>query len=150
MAGFAAQIRRESNINTKDIMLDYFQGLFEDANDFAWSSAKKCHSIVCCRVEEATLAWDDELELDRCRRSYAQRHPPQKSEPVKKSEKRVSNSQKSSQSKKIVACHFYQNSKCNRFKDHESVTTVYKHICLNCFRGGEHIRHKESECPKNG
>ena len=44
---------------------------------------------------------------DRCRRSYAQRHPPQKSEPVKKSEKNVSNAQKSSQNKRIVACHFY-------------------------------------------
>ena len=47
VTGFALQIKKESNLEVKNSMLQYMAELFEDANDFAWSSGQK---LPCCRV----------------------------------------------------------------------------------------------------
>ena len=72
VSGFAAQIRDESNIDTKNAMLQYFSELFEDANDFSWLVAKNCHAAVCCKMEEDKLDWMNTYGLDRCKSHYAQ------------------------------------------------------------------------------
>ena len=39
-------------MHTKENMLDYVINLFEDALDFSWSSAKACHAVLLCRMEQ--------------------------------------------------------------------------------------------------
>ena len=137
VSGFALQIREEKCITTKDCMLEYFAALFEDANDFSWSSAKSCHASVCCKMEDAKFDWLSTHDLDRCRRSYAQRAPSSK----------VENVQNVKSDKKIVACKFYQRNRCFQHGDHDKDDITYKHICLPCFQKGKMLRHRMTECP---
>ena len=152
VSGFAQQIKKEKDVKTKDIMLQYFSDLFEDANDFAWVSAKSCHAMICCRMEENILDWQDVPELDRQRRAYAQWHPVSKSEKSEKSDfvAKKKNFNFNSSRKNIVPCTFYNKGMCSHKKsDHESATTEFKHICSTCFAKGESIRHMAKFCTKN-
>ena len=45
----------ESNVNTKNAMLDYFSEIMEDGNDYSWQSAKASHAILSCRMEGEKL-----------------------------------------------------------------------------------------------
>ena len=121
VSGFAAQIKDEHNVQIKDAMLQYFSELFEDANDFSWMGAKNCHAAVCCRMEEDKLDWLNTFGLDRCRNAYSQRPEPPKSR------ENFSNNE-NFEPKRIVACSFYNNSRCNKPRDHENANTAYKHI----------------------
>ena len=73
MAGFATIAREESDLDTKNAMLEYLADLMEDANDFSWASAKGSHAMLLCKMEEGKLQWSDTLKIDRIRRAHAQR-----------------------------------------------------------------------------
>ena len=57
VSGFCAIIRDESNVATKNAMLDYMSDLMEDAQDFGWASAKGAHAVLLCRMEEGKIKW---------------------------------------------------------------------------------------------
>ena len=137
-------------------MLQYFAELFEDANDFAWISAKNCHAAVCCQMEEGQTDWLNIHDLDRCRRHYAQRHPQNKVDKSEKSENFSKKSQNSSNSseKEIVACTFFNKGTCSHKKqDHENSVKKFLHVCSTCFSKGVISRHSSKFCggaAKNG
>ena len=37
----------------------------EDAQDFSWASAKVCHAVILCRMEEGKHKCADTMALDR-------------------------------------------------------------------------------------
>ena len=75
VSGFCAIIRDESNVQTKNNMLNYVADLMKDCHDFGWQSAKEAHTVVLCHMEENKVNWDETNKLDRLRRVHAQRTP---------------------------------------------------------------------------
>ena len=55
MVGFYRIIREESNVQTKENMLDYVINLLDDAQDFSWFSVKASHVVLLCRMEQGNL-----------------------------------------------------------------------------------------------
>ena len=55
MAGFCRTMRDENCIQNKDAILDYLISLLDDSNDFSWSSAKACHAVLLCRMEQGEI-----------------------------------------------------------------------------------------------
>ena len=90
--------REESNVDTKNTMLDYLSEIMEDANDFSWQSAKASHAVLLCRMEEGKVNWSETTKIDRIRRAHAQRLPSQTS----------NSSSKSKFESKSAVCRFYQ------------------------------------------
>ena len=77
MAVFCRTMRDENCIQNKDAMLDYLISLLDDSNDFYWSSAKACHAVLFCRMEQGEIKDYTQTDLiDRVRRAHAQRHAP--------------------------------------------------------------------------
>ena len=75
MAGFCRTIREKSNARTTENMLVYGINLLEYAQDFSWSSAKACHAVLLCRIEQGEVqSWNEMEKLDKIRRAHAQRH----------------------------------------------------------------------------
>ena len=73
MAGFATIAREESDLDTKNAMLEYLADLMEDAHDFSWASAKGNHAMLLCQMEEGKIQWTDIHKIDLVRRAHAQR-----------------------------------------------------------------------------
>ena len=59
VSGFATIVKDESDIETKNQMLEYLSELMEDSHDFGWSSAKGSHAVLLCRMEEGRVTWKD-------------------------------------------------------------------------------------------
>ena len=75
MAGFCRTIREEPDSKNKEFMLDYVINLLDDATDFSWASAKACHVVFLCRMEQGEVqSWSQTDKIDRIRRAHAQRH----------------------------------------------------------------------------
>ena len=71
MAGFCRTMRDENCIQNKDAMLDYLISLLDDSNDFSWSSAKACHAVLLCRMEQGEIKDYTQIDLiDRIRRAH--------------------------------------------------------------------------------
>ena len=70
-------MREENCIQNKDAMLDYLISLLDDSNDFSWNSAKACHAVLLCLMEQGEIKDYKQTDLiDRIRRAHAQRHVP--------------------------------------------------------------------------
>ena len=77
VAGFGRTIRKESDPEIKQHMLDYMISLMDDANDFSWVSAKASHAVLLCRMEQGEIrSYSDVMAIDRIRRANAQKHVP--------------------------------------------------------------------------
>ena len=76
VCGLCNIIREETNVKTKNFMLDYMTEIMEDAQDFGWASAKGAHALLLCRMEEGKVEWHMTEKIDRIRRAHAQPHPP--------------------------------------------------------------------------
>ena len=50
MAGFCRTVRIESDKNYKEAMLNYLISLLDYVNDFSWSAAKACYTVLVCRM----------------------------------------------------------------------------------------------------
>ena len=51
--------------------------ILDDSNDFSWSSAKACHAVLLCHMEQGEIKDYTQTDLiDRVRRAHAQRHAP--------------------------------------------------------------------------
>ena len=75
VAGFGRTMREESDLETRQYMLDYMISLMDDANDFSWISAKASHAVLLCRMEQGEVkSYSDVLAIDRIRRANAQKH----------------------------------------------------------------------------
>ena len=98
VSGFAMIAREESNVDTKNSMLDYLSEIMEDANNFSWQSAKASHAVLLCRMEEGKVEWSETTKIDRIRRAHAQRLPPQNN---------ITHTKFKSETKTAV-CRFYQ------------------------------------------
>ena len=109
VSGFAMIVREEKNLQIKNSMLNYLNEIMEDANDFSWQSAKASHVVLLCRMEEGKVDWLDTVKIDRIRRAYAQRAPPQN----------LTSTSKKSEFK-IMLCRFYQRGTCQKDRDHET------------------------------
>ena len=71
MAGFCRTIREESDLKTKDFMLNYVTNLLDDATDFSWASAKASHAVVLCRMEQREIqSWSQTYKIDRVCRAH--------------------------------------------------------------------------------
>ena len=136
VSGFAMIAREESNLDTKNAMLDYLGEIMEDANDFSWQSAKASHAVLLCRMEGGKVEWSETAKIDRIRRAHAQRIP---------SQTNVSQNRSKSETKTAV-CRFYQRAMCQHQKDHETGGIFYKHVCANCFAMGKEYKHMAKDC----
>ena len=56
VSGFIAIIREESDLETKNQMLEYLSDLMEDSQDFGWQSAKAAHAVLLCKMEENKIS----------------------------------------------------------------------------------------------
>ena len=106
--------------------------LMEDASDFGFENARNCHAVVLTTMEADKLDWSDTNELDRIRRSKAQRPPTT----IKKSSSENSDSEATS-----MICKFYLTNSCSRQGSHLTKGVFYKHKCQAC---GEN--HKNKSC----
>ena len=132
VSGFYAIIKDESDVNTKNSMLEYLSELMEDAQDFGWTSAKGAHAVLC-KMEEGKLNWAMTDKIDRIRRAHAQ--------------KVVNNtSKKSSSELPGVPCKFFQNQKCPHKGDHHTSGQFYRHICSYCNTLGKRFPHALKDC----
>ena len=133
VSGFCAKIRDESNVVTKNSMLEYLSELMEDAQDFGWTSAKGAHAVLLCRMEEGKVNWANTEKIDRIRRAHAQ--------------KVVNNSVKKPNSELSgVPCKFFQNQKCPYKGDHHTSGQWYRHICSFCNTLGKRFPHALKDC----
>ena len=133
VSGFCAIIKDESDVNTKNSMLEYLSELMEDAQDFGWTSAKGAHAVLLCKMEEGKLNWAMTDKIDRIRRAHAQ--------------KVVNNtSKKSSSELPGVPCKFFQNQKCPHKGDHHTSGQFYRHICSYCNTLGKRFPHALKDC----
>ena len=137
VTGFTRIIQDEKNVEIKDKMLEYMADLMEDAQDFSWASAKACHAVVLCRMEEGKVVWSDTERIDRVRRSYAQKVL---------SNKTTATSNGNGEKNKALVCKFYQDGSCSHTKDHTTGGRRYKHNCSSC--NGSHPL-KECKAVKN-
>ena len=61
-------------MENRNAMLDYLISLLDDSNDLSWTSAKACHGVLLCRMEQGKI--QNYTQVDRIRRAHAQRHGP--------------------------------------------------------------------------
>ena len=74
MADFGRTIREESDLKTRESMLDYIINLLDDAANF-WASAKASHAVLLCRMEQGEIqSWSQTDTIDPVHRAHAQRH----------------------------------------------------------------------------
>ena len=133
VSGFCAIIRDESNVVTKNSMLEYLSELMDDAQDFGWTSAKGAHAVLLCRMEEGKVNWAMTEKIDRIRRAHAQ--------------KVVNNSAKKPNSGLSgVPCKFFQNQKCPHKGDHHTSGQWYRHICSFCNTLGKCFPNALKDC----
>ena len=133
VSGFCAIIRDETNVSTKNFMLDYLSELVEDAQDFGWTSAKGAHAVLLCRMEEGKVYWAMTEKIDQIRRAHAQK--------VVNSSSKKSNSELPG-----VPCKFFQNQKCPHKSNHYTSGQLYKHICSFCSTLGKRFPHALKDC----
>ena len=62
-SGFCAIAKEESNLKTKNLMLEYISDLMDDAQDFDFNSAKASLAVLLCHMEEGKVAWQETTKL---------------------------------------------------------------------------------------
>ena len=141
MAGFCRTMRDENCIQNKDAMLDYLISLLDDSNDFSWSSAKACHAVLLCRMEQGEIKNYTQTDLiDRIRRAHAQGHTPSTQNFAKNSTKR-------DKTARTMICQFFNQGSCMHQATHETKGVIFKHVCNHCFtKNGKSFPHSETEC----
>ena len=141
MAGFCRTMREENCIQNKDAMLDYLISLWDDSNDFSWSSAKACHAVLLCRMEQGEIKDFTQTDLiDSVRRAHAQRHNPSIQTFSKNATKRDKNG-------RTMICQFFNQGLCMHQATHETRGVLYRHVCNHCFtKNGKAFPHSEIEC----
>ena len=137
MSGFAQIIKEETDISTKNAMLEYMSDLMDDAQDFGWHPAKASHAVLLCRMEEGKISWQETQKIDRIRRTHAQR--------ASTSQTNYSQPQKK-QNDNTNPCKFYQNLTCPQKGDHTTGGQNYKHVCAICNAYGRKLAHPAKDC----
>ena len=139
VAGYAGIVKDETDLDTKNIMLEHLMELMEDAHDFSWVGSKAAHAVILTKIEDCKLEWDDHTRLDRIRRQNQRAEPPKIQSNVGKA--------KSGSDKKV--CQFYQRKACHsKSQEHLAKGVWYKHICSSCFAFGKELEHPAKECPE--
>ena len=57
--GFSCIIHEESDLETKNQMLEYLLDLMEDSHNFGWQSAKAAHAVLLCKIEENKISCNE-------------------------------------------------------------------------------------------
>ena len=70
ISGFCNIVKEESDLKTKNQMLEYICDLMDDAQDFGWNSGKASHAVLLCCMEEGKVTWQETTKIDR---THAQR-----------------------------------------------------------------------------
>ena len=73
VCGFSNIIREETDLETKNFMLDYLSDIMEDSQDFGWPFAKGAHAVLLCKMEQDKIQWHETSKIDRVRRAHAQK-----------------------------------------------------------------------------
>ena len=136
VSGFAIIAREESNVDTRNAMLDYLSEIMEDANDFSWQSSKASHAVLLCRMEEGKVEWSETTKIGIIRRAHAQRLPSQN----------VGVGGKIKTETKLAVCQFFQKGMYQKDRDHKTGGTFYRHICSTCFTMGKEHKHMAKDC----
>ena len=92
----------------------------EDASDFGMDNAKACHAVVLTTMEQDRCSWEDTNQLDRFRRSHAQR-------PVPVEPNLTSSSGQGARAKKSMPCKYFLAGYCDEHKSHLSKGVWYTH-----------------------
>ena len=133
VSGFSAIIREESDVETKNFMLDYLTDIMEDSQDFGWPTAKGAHGVLLCKMEQDKIQWNETAKIDRVRRAHAQKVTPNPHQNYRKQNK-------------PIPCKFYQKATCGQSNDHENNGQMYLHACANCFTSEKTHTHLACEC----
>ena len=52
-------------MHTRENMLDYVINLLEETQEFSWSSAKACHAVLLCRMEQGEVkSWNETEKIE--------------------------------------------------------------------------------------
>ena len=143
MAGFCRTIREEPDSKNKEFMLDYVINLLDDATDFFWASAKACHAVLLCRMEQGEVqSWSQTDKIDRIRRAHAQRH-------ITGQNSSKSQDRGTSGTGRVTPCIYFNKGMCMQKQTHETKGVLYKHICLSCWsKEGKSFPRSQLECKK--
>ena len=144
MAGFCRTIREESDMVTREHMLDYVINLLDDDTDFSWASAKASDAVLLCRMEQGEIAgWQDTEKVDRVRRAHAQRHVVGQGNTYKAQDK-------GSNGGKVFPCVYFNRGACLQKQTHDNKGVTYRHICSYCWnKEGKMFPHPQVECRKS-
>ena len=143
MAGFCRTIKEDSDPKNKEFMLDYVINLLDDATDFSWASAKACHAVLLCRMEQGEIqSWSQTDKIDRICRAHAQRH-------IIGQNSNKSQDKGTSGTGTATPCIYFNKGMCMHKQTHETKGVLYKHICSSCWsKEGKSFPHSQSECRK--
>ena len=144
MAGFCRTIREESDPKNKEFMLDYVINVLDDATDFSWASAKACHAVLLCRMEQGEIqSWYQTDKIDRIRRAHAQRHI------TGQGSRNRSQDKSTYGTGRVVLCIYFNKGMCMQKQTYETKGVLYKHICSSCWsKEGKSLSHSQLECRK--
>ena len=138
VSGFATIIKDETDLETKNKMLEYLADIMEDSHDFGFSAAKGSHVVLLCRMEEGRITWKKTHKIDSVRRAYAHRST---------SQSQTSNVKKKSSSKdSTMSCRYFQKNSCSHKNDHDTNGRTYLHVCSICHSPGKTASHPSKDC----
>ena len=63
MAGFYITMREQTCSENKNAMLDYLISLLNDSYNCSWTSAKACHAVLLCRMEQREIQNYSQVDL---------------------------------------------------------------------------------------
>ena len=108
-------------------MLDSVINLLDGATDFSWASAKACHAVLLCRMEQGEIqSWSQTDKIDRVCRAHAQKHLTGQGPMNRNQDKSTSSTGR------VVPCIYFNKGVCMQTQTHEINSVLYKHICSSC------------------
>ena len=121
-------MREDTCVENRNAMLDYLIFLLDNSNDFSWTSAKACHAVLLCQIEQSEIQNYTQVDrIGRIRRARAQRHGPISGQNVSKSHT------KHDRSTNTMVCQFFNQGSCLHQSTHEIKGTLYSHVYNYCF-----------------
>ena len=104
----------------KEFMLDYVINLLDDATVFSWASAKACHAVLLCRMEQGEIQSCSQIDKRfRIRRAHAQRHITGQDSMNRSQDKSTSGTGK------VLPCIYFNKGMCMQKQIHETKGVLY-------------------------
>ena len=115
LAGFCQSMHDEICQTNRVAILEYF----------SWTSAKACHAVLLCRIEQGLIKVYTQVDkINPIRRAYAQRYTSQTSDNFIKN-----SNAKRDRSTKTIVCQCSNLGTCMHSATHGTKGTLYRHSC---------------------